>query len=174
MMKKLFAFMTIVAAMAMSTVSCGSDDDEGDKTDPRLTFTNKLTQDSTTCTWEGYERTMTKSWGNWSASAEKYVVMRFDRASKTAIEGDGILLQFGNDWKENCIDKSDIKWRFVGDELHISYRHEGWAAVHAEFNTTELRINGDKFEGTWFESDDTKFEFSYKKSSFSDWNKFVN
>lgn len=174
MMKKMIAFMTILAAMAISSVSCSSSDDDGDKTDPRLTFSNKLTQDSTTCTWEGDERTMRKEWGSWSDDGTKFVVMRFDRTSKEAIKGSGMLLQFENKWKETLIDKSEFEWNFVDDELRITYRHTGWDPVHAEYNTSELTINGDTFKGTWFESSDKKFEFTYEKSSFKDWDKYKN
>ena len=174
-MKKLFFFMSIFAVMALMTVSCSKDDDDDDNTDStenRLKFANKLTQNATSFTWEGYETTKTRSWGNWSDDGKKFVVMRFDRASKDATEGEGMLFQFENEWKENFIDKSEFRWSFADDELRITYRHSGWAPVHAEYRTSELVIDGNKFEGTWFESSDKKFEFSYKKSSFNDWDKY--
>jgi hypothetical protein len=164
-MKKLYFFMTMLAALAVMTVSCSKSDDE-DPEEVKMNFANKLTQNSTSCTWEGVERTLSKAWGNWSDDGEKYAVMRFDRASNTAKEGTGYVVYFENAFKDVEKGRSEFIWNFQGDELRITYRHEGWAPVHAEYNTSELRINGDKFEGTWFESSDKKFEFSYKKSSF--------
>ena len=52
MMKKLFKFMVILAAMTMITVSCSKDDDK-DSTDNRLKFATALTQNGTSGTWEG-------------------------------------------------------------------------------------------------------------------------
>jgi hypothetical protein len=171
-MKKLFVYMTLVAAMAMMVVSCSKDDDDTDSTDNRLKFTNLLTQNSTSCTWEGTERTKERDWGNWAEKGDKYAVMRFDRSSTQAIEGTGYVIYFENAYKDNVKDQSEFMWNFANDVLNITYRHSGWAPVHAEYRTSELVINGDKFEGTWFEASDKKFEFSYKKSSFNDWNKY--
>ncbi len=169
-MKKLFLFLTVIAAMATVTVSCSKDDDVISKED----FVNKLTQGGTSGTWEGMERTKTRSWGSWSNDGDKYAIMRFDRSTTTATEGTGYLLYFENSYKETFKDKSDFTWNIVGDELRINYHHTNWAPVHAEYNTTELVIKGDNFVGTWYESSDKKFEFNYKKSTFNDWNKYIN
>jgi hypothetical protein len=170
-MKKLFFYMTMVAAMAFVVVSCSKDDDEDNS---KEAFVNKLTQNGTTCTWEGSERTLSRSWGSWSNDGEKYAVMRFDRASTTATQGTGWVLYFENSYKEVYKDGSEFTWSIVGDELKITYRHSGWAPVHAEYNTQELIINGNRFDGTWFESSDKKFEFKYNKSTFNTWNKYIN
>ena len=169
-MKKLFHFLTIIAAMATIMVSCSKDDDVISKED----FVYKLTQGGTSGTGEGTERTKSKSWGTWSNDGEKYAIMRFDRADAKATEGTGYLLYFENSYKETLKDKSAFTWNFVGDELRINYRHTNWAPVHAEYNTTELVIKGDYFDGTWYESSDKKFEFNYKKSTFNNWNKYIN
>ena len=172
-MKKLFFFMAMFAAMTLITVSCSKDDDDNtDSIENRLKFTNKMLQNGTTCTWEGTERTKSRSWGNWSDDGDKYTVMRFDRTSTQHVEGTGYVIYFENAYKENVKSQSEFMWSFADDVLIITYRHEGWAPVHAEYRTSELVIDGDRFDGTWFEASDKKFEFNYKKSSFNDWNKF--
>ena len=169
-MRKVFFCMTMIAAMAMMFVSCSKDDDEITKEE----FTNKLFQNGTTCTWEGVERTLSRSWGNWSDDGEKYAIMRFDRNSTSDLSGTGLVLYFENSYKEQYRDGSEFTWSYSGDELRITYRHSGWAPVHAEYNTTELIINNSGFNGTWFEGSDKKFVFSYIKSSFNEWNKYLN
>ena len=169
-MKKLFFYLTVIAAMATVTVSCSKDDDSISSEE----FANKLLQNGTTCTWEGAERTLSRSWGKWSDDGEKYAIMRFDRSSTTALSGTGLVLYFENSYKDTYKDGSEFTWSFAGDELRITYRHNGWAPVHAEYNTTELIINGDKFVGTWYESSDKKFEFGYTKSTFTEWSKYIN
>lgn len=169
-MKKSFLYLSIIAAMAMMVVGCSKSDDDGASS--KETFANKLTQNGTSCTWEGNERTMSRSWGNWSDDGQKYAVMRFDRSSTTATSGNGVVYYFESSYKETFKDKSEFTWALEGDELRITYRHGGWAPVHAEYNSSELSISGDSFRGTWFESSDKKFEFSYKKSSFTEWDKY--
>ena len=169
-MKKSFLFLTLFAAMTIGMVSCSSSDDNGE--DAKANFANKLTQNGTTCTWEGVERTMSRSWGNWSDDGEKYAVMRFDRASTTATSGTGLVYYFENLYKETFKDKSEFTWTLESDEMKITYRHTNWAPVHAEYKTPELVIRGDTFVGTWFEASDKKFEFNYKKSNFTDWDKY--
>ena len=166
--------MAMIATMSLVTVSCSKDDDDDntDSTENRLKFANKLTQDGTSCTWEGTERTKTKQWGNWSDDGDKYAVMRFDRTSTKSIEGTGYVIYFENAYKDNVNSQSEFMWSFANDVLNITYRHEGWAPVHAEYRTLELIIDGDRFDGTWFESSGKKFEFNYKKSSFNDWDKY--
>ena len=170
-MKKVLFCMTMIAAMAMVFVACSKDDD---KENTKESFANKLTQNGTTCTWEGAERTLSRSWGSWSDDGEKYAIMRFDRASTTAIQGTGLVIYFENSYKETVRDFSEFTWSLSGDELKITYRHTGWAPVHAEYNTQELIIKGDRFDGTWFESSDKKFEFNYTKSTFTDWAKYTS
>lgn len=166
--------MTLFAAMVMTIVSCSKDDDDNvDSQSNRLAFANKLTQNSTSCAWEGEDKIMNKNWGNWSTDDNRYAVMRFDRTSTTATEGTGLLLSFENAYKDKFKDRSEFMWGFANDELHITFRHEGWAPFYAEYRTQELVINGNSFHGTWFERSDRKFEFNYKKSSFNDWNKYT-
>ena len=80
-MKKSFFYLTLIAAMGMTFVSC-SKDEEKDTDENRLNFANQLTQNSTSCTWEGYDQYQRKELGNWVDEERKsYVVIRFDRAS---------------------------------------------------------------------------------------------
>ena len=58
-MKKLFFYLTVIAAMATVTVSCSKDDDSISSEE----FANKVLQNGTTCTWEGAERTLCRTWG---------------------------------------------------------------------------------------------------------------
>ena len=100
--------------------------------------------------------------------------MRFDRNSTSDVSGTGLVLYFENSYKDTFKDGSEFTWSYSGDELRITYRHTGWAPVHAEYNTSELVINNSGFNGTWFEGSDKKFVFSYIKSTFNEWNKYFN
>ncbi len=172
-MKKILFFMSLIAAMATLTTSCSKDDDDRESLLQRkLKFVNALTQNSTSCAWEGLQTEQHKSWGSWSDHATKYFIMRFDRSTKEAIEGTGWAYVFKTQWKDEFIEKTEFAWRFndTNSTLEVSFR--AWNPVHAEYNTTELTINGNTFVGTWFESSDCKYQFEYKKSNFSDWEKY--
>lgn len=173
-MKKYFSLMAIFAAMAMTFIGCSKDDNDTDSTENRLNFTNKLTQNSISCTWEGYNMAKRKELGNWNDDGQKYAVMRFDRATKEDIQGTGLLLYFENNYKDTFLEGSEFTWYFADDMLRISYRHSGWSPQYAEYRTQELVINGDRFDGTWFEKTDFKYKFNYTKSAFSDWSKYIN
>ena len=166
--------MTMVMALSVTMMSCSKDDEE-DNTDSvknRQSFANKLLQNGTTFTWEGYMTDKRKEWGNWTDDGKTYVVMRFDRNSTSDTEGSGMVVHFENEWKEKFIDKSELRWSFAEDELRVVYRHEGWAPVHAEYRTSELVIDESGFHGTWFESSSLKYEFVFKKSTFTEWDKY--
>lgn len=171
-MKKSFLFLILIAAMAMVVVSCMKEDDKITAEE----FADKMVgKNSTSFTWEGNETTQAKSMGSWYDKGSKWAVMRFDRSTPTATEGTGKVLYFKNSYKDELRDDnslSEFTWRFWGDELIINYRHTGWDPVHAEYNTTELIIDSNGFKGTWFESSDTRFTFSYIKSNFNDWAKY--
>ena len=173
MMKKLFFCMTMMAAMAVVMTSCSKDDDK-DSEDNRLKFANALTQNSLSGTWEGYDKAQRKEMGNWVDERQSYVVIRFDRSSTSATNGTGLILTFENNYKDTFKEASELTWYFDDDQLHITYRRTGWAPVYAEYRTQELVITGDSFHGFWFEQTDMRYKFSYTKSSFNDWNKYIN
>ena len=107
-MKKSFFYLTLIAAMAMTFVSC-SKDEEKDTDENRLNFANQLTQNSTSWTWEGYDQYQRKELGNWVDEERKsYVVIRFDRASTTNAYGTGMLLTFENSYKEQFKEASEF------------------------------------------------------------------
>lgn len=134
---------------------------------------NKLLQNGTTCTWEGSEITLIWEWGRWSDEGQKYTIIRFDRNSTSDLSGTGQVLYFDNSYKDSYKDGSEFTWNFIDDELKITYRHNGWAPIHAKYSTTELVIHDNNFAGTWYESSDRKYKFSYIKSSFNNWDKYL-
>lgn len=170
-MKKLLTCMTMIAAMAVMTVSCSKDDDK-DTPAQRLEFANKLTMNGTTATWEGTDQRQFKELGNWVNKSQSYVVIRFDRNSTTDTQGTGVVLTFQNSYKEDFKERSEFTWNFNNDQLHINYRRSGWQPVYAEYRTNELIIDNSGFKGFWFESTDTRYQFSYIKSNFTDWDKY--
>ena len=172
-MKKSFIYLTFIAAMAMMVVSC-SKDDEKDTPEQRLNFSNQLCQGGTSGTWEGYDQRQEKELGSWNNKSKSYVVMRFDRASATASNGTGEIITFENEYKDKSKEYSEFTWSFDNDNLQITYRHDGWQPVYAEYRTQELVISGNSFKGYWFERTDFRFQFSYTKSTFNDWSKYRN
>jgi len=172
-MKKLLSYITIFAAMAMMMTSC-SKDEETDTEANRLNFTNLLMQNKTSFTWEGLETAQRKELGHWNDEKTRYVVIRFDRATTESTTGTGRLIAFENSWKQAFIESSDFKWYFNNDMLYLEWKHAGWQTAHAEYRTNELTISGDKFNGYWFEKTDFRWQFNYTKSSFIDWDKYVD
>ena len=170
-MKKTLFYVTIIAAMAMMVVSCSKDDDK-DTPEKRENFSNQLCQGGTSGTWEGYDQRQEKTLGSWDNISKSYVVMRFDRTSTTASSGTGEIVTFENSYKDKFKEYSEFTWYFEDDMLKITYRHEGWSSVYAEYRTQELVINGNSFRGYWFERTDYRYEFNYTKSSFNDWSKY--
>ena len=171
-MKKFLSFMAIVAALAMTMSSCSKDEDEGDSQANRLKFTNLMMQNGTSFTWEGYEQ-LHRTDGA-SSGKTYYVVIRFVRNTKDDTQGSGNVLFFSNENKNDLQEKSAINWWFGNDMLHISLPTLGWDARYAEYRTQELTINGDNFTGRWFEKNDYYWFFTYKKSSFNEWDKYIN
>jgi hypothetical protein len=169
-MKKLFTFMTIVAAFAMVMTSCKKE--ETDSESNRLKFANQMMQNKTSFTWEGSETAMRKELGSWSEKDSRYVVIRFDRASTESTVGTGRLLSFKNSYKSEFNSSSEFRWYFSNDCLYIEWKKSGWQTAHAEYRTHELVIDGSGFHGTWFEKDSYKWEFNYIASSFNEWNKY--
>ena len=101
-----------------------------------------------------------------------YVVIRFDRASATAMKGAGWQLEFDSPYKNNCTDKSEFMWNLEGDIVTISYKQGGWKSV--TFNIRELTLNSNKLAGYFYVVDDHRYTINYDKSSFSDWSKYTN
>lgn len=167
-MKKIFAFMSFVAALAltMTFTSCSKDEDNEEN---RLAFTNKMFQNQTTFAWEGLEIAKVKNEGT---KKERYAVLRFDRANNTATSGTGRLVAFTNSYKTEFIESSEFKWFFNNECLYLEWKKSGWVTAHAEYQTKEIWIDGNGFHGTWFESTSYRWEFNYIASSFSDWDKY--
>ena len=169
-MKKYFLYLTLFFGASLIVMSCSKDDDEEE--DPQVTklrFVNLLTQNSTSCAWEGSEIDLRKELGSWSDKGTKYVVVRFDREKTTDVEGSGWLYVFEDAYYEHFKEKSEFRWSITNDLLQISYRHQGWEPLHAEYKTSELVIRDNKFDGWWFVDSGWKYEFHYKKSSFNNW-----
>jgi hypothetical protein len=135
-------------------------------------FANKLTINGTTATWEGTEQRQFKELGSWSNKIQSYVVIRFDRNSTTDIQGTGVVLTFQNSYKEEFKERSEFTWSLYNDRLNITYSSSGWQPVYGEYRTNELIIDNSGFKGFWFETTDTRYQFSYIKSNFTDWDKY--
>lgn len=167
--------MAIVAALAITMVSCSKDDDK-DSEENRLNFINQVMQNSTSFTWEGQEIAQRKELGSWVDEKTRYIVIRFDRASTTSTTGTGLLLTFENSYKDKLVENEDseFKWYFGNDQMKIEWRRSGWQPAHAEYRTGELQISPSTFKGYWFEKTDFRWQFSYTKSSFNDWNKYTD
>ncbi len=163
--------MAIVAAVAMTFTSCSKDEEEGDSEASRLNFTNLMMQNGTSITWEGNEQLQRKDGAE--SGKQYYAVIRFVRNSTTDTHGTGNVLFFTNYTKTELSAQSNISWWFDNDMMHISLSN-GWDARYAEYRTKELSVTATLFSGKWFEKSDYYWYFSYKKSSFTDWDKYLN
>ena len=170
-MKKLFFYFSIFAAMTMVMVSCSKDDnDDTDSQENRLRFANKLTQDGLVGEWEGMDQLVRRDGAE--SGQQNYAVMRFERTSKDATEGKGYVLYFKNSFKTELSNSSEIKWYFANDQLKIDYSN-GWDTRYAEYRTSELNISDNTFSGRWFERNDYYWLFSYTKTTFNEWDKYI-
>lgn len=173
---KVLVCMTVFAALASAMTSCSKDDDK-DSEDKRLKFVNNMMQSATatSCTWEGWHRRQFKDGGSWRDDDRQYAVIQFNRSSATATEGTGILIYFKNEKKDELYkdgEYSKFSWYIKDNQIRIKHITQSWFDMYAEYNTTELSVGAGSFYGHWWEKVDDRWEFNYKKSTFSDWSKY--
>lgn len=171
---KVLVCMTVFAALASAMTSCSKDDDKNDN-EARLNFTNNIMQgkDALSCTWEGWHRRQFKDGGSWRDEGQQYAVIQFVRSSATSTSGTGVLLYFRDADKTNYKEGSRFTWAFEGNQIKLKHiTHSEWYPMYAEYNTTELTVGAGTFYGHWWEKVDDRWEFNYKKSTFSDWSKY--
>ena len=134
---------------------------------------NAMLQNSISCTWEGWHRRQFKDGSSWRNDSQQYAVIQFNRSSATATSGDGILLYFGDSNKTNYKEGSKFTWKIDDNQVKITHiTHSEWYPMYAEYNTADFTISGNFFYGHWWEKVDDRWEFSYKKSDFNDFDKY--
>lgn len=162
-MKKLFFYMTMLLAAVILTTSCSSDDDtmSADEAARLLTSGN----------WQGYSIKQRKEWGSYRDCDDRtWNVVRFVRATPTALYGTGRQLGFNNEYMNNDPEVSNFRWSIEGNIVTIAY--ERWGS--ATFNFLELTLNNDKFSGFQYETDDVRYQFNYRKEAFTKWDNYNN
>jgi len=162
-MKKLFFYMTMLLAAVILTTSCSSDDDtmSADEAARLLTSGN----------WQGYSIKQRKEWGSYRDCDDRtWNVVRFVRATPTALYGTGRQLGFNNEYMNNDPEASNFRWSIEGNIVTIAY--ERWGS--ATFNFLELTLNNDKFSGFQYETDDVRYQFNYRKEAFTKWDNYNN
>jgi hypothetical protein len=160
-MKKLFFYMTMMLAAVMLTTSCSSDDDSLSAEDAAKFLTSGY--------WQGYSIKQRKEWGSYRDQADRtWNVVRFDRATPTALNGTGRQLGFKTEYMNNDPEVSNFRWRIEGDIVTIAY--EQWGT--ATFNYKEITLNNDRFAGFQYETDDVRYQFDYRKDAFSKWEQY--
>ena len=171
---KVLVCMTVFAALASAMTSCSKDDDK-DSEDKRLKFVNNMMQSATatSCTWEGWHRREFKDGSSWTKHSQQYAVIQFSRSSATATSGEGIMLYFRNADKTDYKEGSRFTWAFEGNQIKLRHiTHSEWYPMYAEYNTTELTVGAGAFYGHWWEKVNDRWEFNYKKSTFSDFSQY--
>ena len=165
-MKKLFTFVALCMAVTMVVTSCKNDDEDKEKRNQEMAKT------LTSVAWQGNNLYQYKEMGNWIDRSTDFVVMRFDRTSETATNGTGYQLQFDGTYFNELEEMSEFTWYFSGDDLYISYKEAGWGSVHAIID--DVTLNNSYFSGYWWTNDnDRRYRFTYQKSSFKDWDKYI-
>lgn len=160
-MKKLFFYMTMLLAAVILTTSCSSDDDSLSAEDAAKFLTSGY--------WQGYSIKQRKEWGSYRDQADRtWNVVRFDRATPTALNGTGRQLGFKTEYMNNDPEVSNFRWRIEGDIVTIAY--EQWGT--ATFNYKEITLNNDRFAGFQYETDDVRYQFDYRKDAFSKWEQY--
>lgn len=155
--------MTMLLAAVILTTSCSSDDDtmSADEAARLLTSGN----------WQGYSIKQRKEWGSYRDCDDRtWNVVRFVRATPTALYGTGRQLGFNNEYMNNDPEVSDFRWSIEGNIVTIAY--ERWGS--ATFNFLELTLNNDKFSGFQYETDDVRYQFNYRKEAFTKWDNYNN
>ena len=165
-MKKLFTFVALCMAVTMVVTSCKNDDEDKEKRNQEMAKT------LTSVAWQGNNLYQYKEMGSWIDRSTDFVVMRFDRTSETATNGTGYQLQFDGTYFNELEEMSEFTWYFSDDDLYISYKEAGWGSVHA--NVDDWTLNNSYFSGYWWTNDnDRRYRFTYQKSSFKDWDKYI-
>lgn len=153
----------MLLAAVILTTSCSSDDDtmSADEAARLLTSGN----------WQGYSIKQRKEWGSYRDCDDRtWNVVRFVRATPTALYGTGRQLGFNNEYMNNDPEVSDFRWSIEGNIVTIAY--ERWGS--ATFNFLELTLNNDKFSGFQYETDDVRYQFNYRKEAFTKWDNYNN
>ena len=155
--------MTMMLAAVMLTTSCSSDDDTRSADEAARLLTNG--------NWQGYSIKQRKEWGSYRDCDDRtWNVVRFDRATPTALYGTGRQLGFNNEYMNNDPEVSNFRWSIEGNIVTIAY--ERWGS--ATFNFLELTLNNDKFSGFQYETDDVRYQFNYRKEAFTKWDQYNN
>ena len=155
--------MTMMLAAVMLTTSCSSDDDTMSADEAARLLTNG--------NWQGYSIKQRKEWGSYRDCDDRtWNVVRFDRATPTALYGTGRQLGFNNEYMNNDPEVSNFRWSIEGNIVTIAY--ERWGS--ATFNFLELTLNNDKFSGFQYETDDVRYQFNYRKEAFTKWDNYNN
>jgi len=161
-MKKLFFYITMLIAAATLTTSCSSSDDDSLSAEDAARL-------MTSGYWQGYSIKQRKEWGSYRDQEDRsWNVVRFDRATPTALNGTGRQLGFKTEYMNNDPEVSNFRWRIEGDIVTIAY--EQWGT--ATFNYKEITLNNDRFAGFQYETDDVRYQFDYRKDAFSKWEQY--
>ena len=153
--------MTMMLAAVVVTTSCSSDDDGMSAEDAAKYLVSG--------NWQGYSIEQRKEWGSFVDKKDRtWNVVRFDRATPTALNGTGRQLGFVNEYKNNTPEASNFIWRIEGNIITIAY--EKWGS--ATFNFKEMTLNNNNFSGFIYERDDVRYQINYKKEAFANWDNY--
>lgn len=165
-MKKLIAYMTVVAAVILFTGCSKSDEKMSAQEFARLL---------TSTTWAGTHQSQHRSVGSWSSNAPQNVVIYFERSNANAISGTGYQLEFkSSSYTEDQFErKSAITWEIQGENFVINYA-EGWDKSYMKYTDDECHLNSSSFSGILYTDSEHRFLYNYVKSNFNEWSKYTN
>ncbi len=160
-MKKLFALMTVMAALALMT-SCSKDKDP-----------EEISKNITGTDWAGFMTEERKDMGNWVNNGQQnFVVIHFIGTGTAPKEGTGYQVEFENSYMNSKTGYSNFKWKLEDGELRMEYEAKGWNNTYIDYNATTVTnttLNGYMYDAV---TGRHRFKMELTANGSFDWSKW--
>lgn len=162
-MKKVFTYVTVLAAIAMLTMmtmtSCK------DKKDPYDVANGILSKD-----WQGYIQDQKENASSWKDMDRSKVTIHFQKTTDSPFRGIGYQLEWEDDGSVK--DKNKFNWYITSDRIDIDY--DTWTDVFIEFNNDVFQVDANQFKGEMYDGKQHRYVFDLTPTPAVDWNRYFN
>ena len=163
-MKKIFVLATIIAALALVTVSCSKDKDP-----------EEVSKNITGTDWAGYLTEERKDMGNWVDNNQRnFAVIRFIGTSTSAnaipTGGTGYQVEFSNSYMNEKTGYSNFRWRLNDGHLEMTYETKGWDDTYIDYN--DATVTATTLNGYMYDYSGHRFRMELTANGSFDWSKW--
>lgn len=161
-MKKTIALATVIAALALVTVSCSKDKDP-----------EEVSKNITGTDWAGYLTEERKDNGRWvDNSQQHFVVIRFIGTGTAPTSGTGYQVEFANSYLIDKTGYSNFKWKLVNGDLRMEYETIGWNNTYIDYNDAD--VTATTLKGYMYDSTTGihRFRMELTANGSFDWSKW--